>query len=126
MMFRWLSKLVHRPVFQVREYQITSCVDEIMESHFPELAQDRARQRAREGEEDRQRHETEVRRLKKARLNQELDEAGWILDYERRLAKLQERVAAEVNRTGDRGRSPKRLQKLQSHLHDVRSSLTLD
>ena len=124
-MFRWLSKLAPRPILQVREYQLTSLTDEIMESISPGHTQQRARERAREREEDKQRHEREVRRLKKARLKQELEDAKWILDYERELAELQEQVAEEANRAKV-GESPKRLTKLQSHLRDVRSSITLD
>lgn len=76
-------------------------------------------------EESRER-EQEARQRKKERLNQELEDAEWILKYERKLAKLQAEVEVEVKRTGDHGRSTKRLHNLQSHLRDVRRSITLD
>jgi hypothetical protein len=94
-------------------------VDEFMESASPGYMDQKARHH-------REYREEEARRSKRRQLNQELEDAKWILEYERNLAKLQEQVAEEVDRTADAGRSPKRLQKLQSHLYGVRSSITLD
>ena len=93
-------------------------VDEFMESASPGYMDQKARHH-------REYREEEARRSKRRQLNQELEDAKWILDYERELAKLQEQVAEEANRAKV-GESPKRLTKLQSHLRDVRSSITLD
>ncbi|MCA1600689.1 MAG: hypothetical protein LC776_03240 [Acidobacteria bacterium] len=110
---------------------LTRLNNALAESHREDQRREAAReQKEKQTQEEHRRLIEEdpviVRCKKKMQFIQELDDAEWILAYERRLAKLQERVAAETNRTGERGRSPKRLQKLQSHLLDVRSSIKLD
>jgi CxxC motif-containing protein (DUF1111 family) len=57
-----------------------------------------ARMDQKRAEEDRRRDEQEARALKKDRLEQELEDAEWILEYERRLAALQKKTAAQRSR----------------------------
>lgn len=109
-MFTWLANLFP-------SYTVDDLFEEIMPGHMAQMAR-----RDQESEErDRQRHEKEVRALKKASLEQELDDAKWILDYERRLRSLQEDIAAETRRS--EGRNTERLRRLNAHLDNVRNEL---
>lgn len=61
-----------------------------------------------------------VRERKKEQLEEELEDAKWILKYERELTALQEEIAEEIDRADEVGRSPERLQKLNRHLAHIR------
>ncbi len=61
-----------------------------------------------------------VRERRKEQLEQELEDAKWILKYERELTALQEEIAEEIDRAREVDRSPERLQKLNSHLAHLR------
>jgi hypothetical protein len=63
---------------------------------------------------------------KKERLSQELTNAEWILNYEKRLARLQKQTARQRSRAKQRGVDIERLQKLEHHLAGRRRSLSLD
>jgi hypothetical protein len=65
----------------------------------------------------------EARALKKDRLEQELEDAEWILEYERRLAALQKKTAAQRSKVGQAGTNTERLRKLEHHLAGLRRSL---
>jgi hypothetical protein len=56
-------------------------------------------------------------------LAQRLDDAEWILDYEKRLAKLQKKTAAQRLKAGQAGINTDRLRKLEHHLAALRRSL---
>lgn len=111
-MFQWLSELLFGPD------PLTIINNALAESHRQRLREEEAYRKQQEGD------PRQVRRRKKEQLEEELEDARWVLEYERKLTRLQEQVEDEINRTGDRGRSPKRLQNLQSHLRDVRRSIT--
>jgi hypothetical protein len=74
-------------------------------------------------EEDRQRHEQEIRRLKKERLEQELKDAEWILEYEKRLLSLQKKTTTQRSRAEQSGNNTDRLRRLEHHLAGLRRSL---
>lgn len=76
--------------------------------------------------EGRQRHEKEIRKLKKARLEQELKDADWILEYEKRLINLQKKTAAQRSRAEQVGANTDRLRRLEHHLAGLRRNLSLD
>ncbi len=65
-----------------------------------------------------------VRERKKEQLEEELEDAKWILEYERELTTLQEEIAEEINRADGVGRSPERLRKLDRHLAQLRASVS--
>lgn len=73
--------------------------------------------------EDRQRHEKEIRKVKKDRLEQELKDAEWILDYEKRLLSLQKKTATQRSRAEQVGTNTDRLRRLEHHLAGLRRSL---
>jgi hypothetical protein len=60
---------------------------------------------------------------KRQYLEQQLSDAKWILDYERRLAALQKEIAHETSGVAHAGRNPERLQKLSRELTHLRSNL---
>jgi predicted RNase H-like nuclease (RuvC/YqgF family) len=62
-----------------------------------------------------------VRERKKEQLEEELEDAKWILKYERELTALQEEIAEEINRAREVDQSPERLQKLNRHLAHIRA-----
>jgi hypothetical protein len=64
-----------------------------------------------------------VRERKKEQLEEELEDAKWILEYERTLTALQEEIAEEIDHADGVGRSPERLQKLNSHLAHLRTGM---
>jgi hypothetical protein len=65
------------------------------------------------------RESTEKRKL----LEQTLDDAEWILEYEKRLAKLQKKTAAQRSKAAQAGINTDRLQRLEHHLAGFRRSL---
>jgi hypothetical protein len=82
-----------------------------------------ARMDQKHAEEDRRRDEQEARVLKKNRLEQELRDAEWILNYEKRLAALQKKTAAQRSNAEQAGTNTERVRKLEHHLVGVRCSL---
>jgi hypothetical protein len=62
-----------------------------------------------------------ARERRKEELEQELEDAKWILKYERELTALQEEIAEEIDHADGVGRSPERLQKLDRHLAHLRA-----
>jgi hypothetical protein len=56
-------------------------------------------------------------------LELELDDAEWILNYEKRLAQLQKKIAAQRSKAAQTGINTDRLRKLEHHLAGVRHSL---
>jgi hypothetical protein len=62
-------------------------------------------------------------REKKHRLEMELQNAEWILDYEKRLASLQKKTAAQRSKAEQTGINTDRLQRLEHHLAGLRRSL---
>jgi hypothetical protein len=64
-----------------------------------------------------------AREHRKDELQQELEDAKWILKYERELTALQEEIAEEIDRAGEVGRSPERLQRLDRHLAHLRAGM---
>jgi hypothetical protein len=65
-------------------------------------------------------------RNKQDRLERELDNAEWILDYEKRLINLQKKTAAQRSDTEQAGINTERLRKLEHHLTGLRRNLSLD
>jgi hypothetical protein len=65
------------------------------------------------------RESTEKRKL----LEQKLDDAEWILEYEKRLAKLQKKTAAQRSKAEQTGINTERLRRLEHHLAGLRRSL---
>jgi hypothetical protein len=112
-MFRWLTKLVS-PHYDV---------DEFIEAFAPGHRHSLARLDQRRKEEEKQRHEEEVRALKKERLEQELEDAEWILEYEKRLINLQKKTATQRSKAAQAGINADRLQRLEHHLAGLRRSL---
>jgi Flp pilus assembly protein TadB len=74
-------------------------------------------------EEDKRRDEQEARALKKDRLEQELEDAEWILAHEKRLAILQKKTARQRSQSEQVGANTERLRKLEHHLAGLRRSL---
>jgi hypothetical protein len=62
-------------------------------------------------------------REKKHHLEMELQNAEWVLDYERRLISLQKKTAAQRSRAEQAGTNTDRLRKLEHHLAGLRRSL---
>jgi hypothetical protein len=60
---------------------------------------------------------------KKERLDRELRNVEWILDYEKRLAVLQTETAAQRSQAEQLGANTERLRKLEHHLTGLRRSL---
>jgi hypothetical protein len=65
-----------------------------------------------------------ARERRKEELEQELEDAKWILEYERKLTALQEEIAEEIDCADGVGRSPERLRKLDRHLAHLRASVS--
>ena len=65
------------------------------------------------------RESTEKRKL----LEQTLDDAEWILEYEKRLAKLQKKTTAQRSKAAQAGINTDRLRRLEHHLAGLRRSL---
>jgi hypothetical protein len=63
---------------------------------------------------------------KKERLSQELTNAEWILNYEKRLTKLQKKTAAHRSKAEQVGTNTDRLRRLEHHLAGLRQNLSLD
>ena len=63
---------------------------------------------------------------KKERLLQELRNAEWILEYEKRLISLQKKTAAQHSRAEQVGANTERLRRLEHHLAGLRRNLSLD
>lgn len=59
-------------------------------------------------------------------LERELENAEWILEYEKRLAKLQNRTARQRSQAEQVGANPDRLRKLEHHLEGLRRNLSFD
>ncbi len=121
-MFRWLSNLLAPPTL----YGTDDLIESIVPGHKDRMAQLDKRSREEDARFQQYLDDTGPfgeRACKKRALEQELKDAEWILDYERKLTKLQERLAKG---TADAGRSPERLRRLQSHLHSVRRYIKLD
>jgi hypothetical protein len=62
-------------------------------------------------------------REKRHRLEMELQNAEWILEYERRLAALQKKTAAQRSKAAQAGVNTERLRRLEHHLAGLRRSL---
>jgi hypothetical protein len=62
-------------------------------------------------------------RNRKDRLDREIENAEWILKYEKRLVKLQKKTAAQRSKAEHLGINPERLRRLEHHLAEVRRSL---
>jgi hypothetical protein len=107
---------------QVRPYTVDDLIEEIAPGHREQMA----RLDERWEEEDKQRHEWEVRALKKARLRQELDDAEWILAHEKRLITLQKETEAQRSQAEQSGANTDRLRRLEHHLAGLRQNLSLD
>jgi hypothetical protein len=60
---------------------------------------------------------------RKEQLNRELENAEWILNYAKRLAKLQKKTAAQRSKAEHAGINTDRLQKVERHLAGLRRSL---
>jgi hypothetical protein len=63
-------------------------------------------------------------REKKHRLEMELQNAEWILEHEKRLAKLQKRTARQRSRAEQIGVNTDRLRRLEHHLDGLRRNLS--
>jgi hypothetical protein len=121
-MFQWLTKQMWHNDF----------LGEIVERHA-------ARDKQRREEEARARLEYERLERERVRtsplwsrreserkrelLELELEDAQWILDYEKRLAALQKKTAAQRSRAQQAGTNTDRLRRLEHHLAGVRRSL---
>jgi predicted RNase H-like nuclease (RuvC/YqgF family) len=64
-----------------------------------------------------------VRERKKEQLEEELEDAKWILEYERKLTAFQEEIAEEIDRAQEVDRRPERLQKLNRRLTHLRAGM---
>jgi hypothetical protein len=62
-------------------------------------------------------------REKKHRLEMELQNAEWILEYEKRLARLQAKTAAQQSKAEQAGINTERLRRLEHRIAGVRRSL---
>jgi hypothetical protein len=111
-MFQWFTGLV-------RPYSVDDLMEEIVPGHRDRMAHEDERRH----EEYKRWHEMEVRTLRKAHLEQELQDAKWILRYEKRLAKLQKKTRAQRSKAGQAGINTDRLRKLEHHLAGLRRSL---
>jgi hypothetical protein len=60
---------------------------------------------------------------KKERLLEELRNAEWILNYEKRLAALQKKTAAQRSKAAQAGTNAEQLRRLEHHLAELRRSL---
>jgi hypothetical protein len=63
---------------------------------------------------------------KKERLNQELANAEWVLEYEKRLINLQKKTATQRSQAQQLGTNTDRLRRLEHHLAGLRRNLSLD
>jgi hypothetical protein len=52
--------------------------------------------------------------------------AGWILDYEKRLEKLQAKATAQRSKAGQAGANTERLRKLEHHLAGLRRGISIN
>jgi hypothetical protein len=126
-MFRWLTQLVWHDDF----------IGEIISgSGYVEKHAAMDKQR-RESEARRLEHQRRVReevlsdpfwarresRRKRELLELELEDAEWILNYEKRLAALQKETAAQRSKGEQSGINTERLRKLEHHLAGLRRSL---
>jgi hypothetical protein len=114
-MFQWLTELV-------RPYSVDDLIEEIAPGHRDRMAREDERRQER----NKRWHEMEVRALQKAHLEQELEEAEWILDYEKRLAKLQKKTRAQRSKAEQAGSNTDRLRKLEHHLAGLRRNISRD
>lgn len=107
-MLRWCTDLF-------RSYT----VDEYLEKFAPAFREEMALHARVQREEEAQRNK---RRL----LEQQLRDAEWTLDYEKRLISLQTKTKAQRSRAEQLGANTERLRRLEHHLAGLRRNLNLD
>ena len=111
-MFQWFTK-------QFRPYTVNDLIEELAPGHGARMARLDEIQEVGHG----QWHQRKVQELKRARLNQELEDTEWILNYEKRLAALQKKTVAQRSQVEQLGTNTDRLRKLERHLAGLRRSL---
>jgi len=114
-MFQWLTN-------QIRPFTTGHLIEELVPGHGARMA----RRLQHVDERDKLQHEKKAHELNKAHLEQELEDAEWILDYEKRLAKLQNKTARQRSQAEQSGADTERLRKLEHHLTGLRRTLSLD
>jgi hypothetical protein len=121
--FTWLKRVVFGAPMDANFFQLPESID-IRQSRSSDdiLGYYREREARLKARLDIYRPE-QVRERKKEQLEQELEDAKWILEYERKLTALQEEIADEIDRADRFGRSPERLRKLDRHLAHLRAGM---
>ena len=114
-MFQWLTN-------QIRPFTTRELIEELVPGHGAR----RARRLEHTDARDKQWHEQQARALKRDRLEQELEDAEWILEYEKRLINLQKKTATQRSRAEQVGPNTDHLRRLEHHLAGLRRNLSLD
>ncbi len=119
-MFQWIQHIV----FGAGYFQLPESSDIRQSRGFDDMLDDILAEERRE-QAVREKYDPQLaRERRKEELKQELEDAKWILEYERKLTALQEEIAEEIDRADRVGRSPERLQKLDRHLAQLRASVS--
>jgi predicted RNase H-like nuclease (RuvC/YqgF family) len=121
-MFTWLKRVVLGVPANADYIQLPESIDIQSRGSDDILEQYREREVRFQAMLDMYRPER-VRERKKEQLEEELEDAKWILRYERELTALQEEIAEEIDRAREVDRSPERLQKLDRHLAHLRAGM---
>ena len=107
---------------QIRPFTTRDPIEELVPGYGARMARRSGHIDAR----NKQWHEQKARELKKERLEQELKDAEWILEYEKRLISLQKKTTAQRSRAEQGGTNTGRLRRLEHHLAGLRRNLSLD
>ena len=122
-MFTWLKRVVFGAPMDATFFQLPESID--TQSRGFDAMLDNILAEERRELAVREKYDPQLaRERRKDELEQELEDAKWILEYERKLTALQEEIAEEIDRADGVGRSPERLRKLDRHLAQLRASVS--
>jgi hypothetical protein len=106
-MFRWFTDLF-------RSYTVEDCIERLAPGHKEQMALYYRGQR-----------EKDAQWNKRQLFEQQLEDAEWILEYEKRLIGLQKKTAAQRSLAEQAGANTERLRRLEHQLAGLRRNLSL-
>jgi predicted RNase H-like nuclease (RuvC/YqgF family) len=120
--FTWLKRVV-LGVSAAEFFQLPESIGTRKSGEFADMLDDLLSEERREKAVREKYDPQQARERRKDELKQELEDAKWILEYERELTALQEEIAEEIDRAREVDRSPERLQNLDRHLAHLRAGM---
>jgi hypothetical protein len=121
--FTWLKRVVLGVPAHAGYIQLPESIGTRKSGDFADMLDELLAEECREQAVREKYDPQRAREHRKDELQQELEDAKWILKYERELTALQEEIAEEIDRAGEVGRSPERLQRLDRHLAHLRAGM---